>query len=224
MLAIPPLIALLDLVLSSTIGLEPQRAPIILGVLGFLVLLTSALLVQNEISKERMVYQYENRTRTLLVPYILSKVWLVGFLAIYQALVWMLIQFLPTGITYGMPVLVSYGITLFLVAFVGGFVGLIVSALQKSAINGTRWMLLLTVPQLIFSGAISPVRDLNFPLNLLPGVNPSRYALEALLITSGFGEGFGVTPVVHWFTLALMSLGLIVVLMGIQRRAGKRNP
>lgn len=223
MLAIPLLVALVDLVLSSTIRPDAQRAPIIFGVLGFLVLLTSALLVQNEISKERIVYQYENRSRTLLFPYILSKVWLVGYLAVYQALVWMIIQFLPIGIAYGLPVLVSYGITLFLVAFVGGVIGLIVSALQKNAINATRWMLLLTVPQLIFSGAINPVRDLNFPFNLLPGVNPSRYALEALLITSGYGEGLGVTPVVHWFTLAIMSLGLVVVLMGIQQRAGQRN-
>lgn len=223
MLVIPPLVALVDFVLSSTVRSDPQRAPTIFGMLGFLVLLTSALLVQNEISKERMLYQYENRTRTLLVPYILSKVWLVGFLAIYQALVWMIIHFLATGMADGMPVLVSYGITLFLVAFIGGILGLIVSALQKSAVNATRWLLLLTVPQLILSGAINPVSDLNFPFNFLPGVNPSRYALEALLITSGYGEGFGVTPLVHWFVLAIMSLGLIVVLAGIQQRAGKRN-
>lgn len=220
MLVIPPLVALVDFVLSSTVRSEPQRAPFILGILGFLVLLTSALLVQNEISKDRRVYQYENRTRTLLVPYILSKVWLVGFLAIYQALVWTIIHFIATGMADGMPVFVSYGITLFLVAFIGGILGLIVSALQQSAVTATRWLLLLTVPQLILSGAINPVRDLIFPINYLPGVNPSRYAFEALLITSGYGDGFGVSPLVHWFALAIMSLGLIVVLMAIQKRAG----
>jgi energy-coupling factor transporter ATP-binding protein EcfA2 len=223
MLVILPLVALVDFVLSSTVRSDPQRAPIVFGMLGFLVLLTSALLVQNEISKERMVYQYENRTGTLLVPYILSKVWLVGFLAIYQALVWTIVHFLATGMADGMPVLVSYGITLFLVAFIGGILGLIVSALQKSTAHATRWLLLLTVPQLILSGAINPVINLSLPFNLLPGINPSRYALEALLITSGYGEGFGVTPLVPWFALAIMSLGLIVVLAAIQQRAGQRN-
>jgi hypothetical protein len=106
---------------------------------------------------------------------------------------------------------------------IGGILGLIVSSLQKGAITATRWLLLFTLPQLIFSGAINPVGTLIFPFNLLSGLNPSRYVLEALLITSGYGEGFGVTPLVRWFALAIMCLGLIVVLLGIQQRAGQRN-
>ncbi len=88
MLAIPPLIALVSFVLSFTTMLDPNRPPIVFGLLVFLVLLTAALLVQNEIFKERAVYQREHRTSSLLFPYILSKIWLVGILAIYQGLVW----------------------------------------------------------------------------------------------------------------------------------------
>jgi ABC-type multidrug transport system ATPase subunit/ABC-type multidrug transport system permease subunit len=219
-LVIPPLIALIDLVLSSILRSQPERAPIIFGVLVFLVLLTSASLVQNEISKEKLVYRYENRTRTLLVPYVLSKVWLIGFLAIYQALVWTIIHLIATGAATGVQVLLSYGITIFLIALTGGMLGLIVSALSKPIRTTANWLLLLTVPQLIFSGAIIPVGDLRFPLNLLSAINPSRYALEALLTSGGFGSVLNTTPLGHWFVLAILSLCLIFLLMGIQRGAG----
>jgi ABC transport system ATP-binding/permease protein len=220
MLAIPPLIALVSFALSSTMSSEPQRAPIIFGMLGFLILLTSGLLVQNEIFKERVAYQYENRTRTLLFPYILSKVWLVGTLAIYQALVWTIIHFGAAGTAAGLQALLPYAIAFFLVAFIGGMLGLMVSALSKTAMATTNWLLLFTVPQLIFSGSIIPVANFQFPFQFLSAVNPFRYAFEALLITSGYGEGFNVTPLSHWLTLVIMSIFLIVLLVVVQKRAG----
>ncbi len=183
MLAIPPLIALVSFVLSFTTMLDPNRPPIVFGLLVFLVLLTAALLVQNEIFKERAVYQREHRTSSLLFPYILSKIWLVGILAIYQGLVWTIAFFLAEkgiGMVGDLQALLSYGITLFLVAFIGGILGLMVSSLSKTAMASTGWILLLTVPQLLFN----------------------------------------VDPLGHWLKLAIISLCLIVILLGIQHRAG----
>ncbi len=188
MLAIPPLIALVYFVLSSTTLLDPilgnpDRPQIVFGLLVFLVILTAALLVQNEILKERAVYQREHRTSSLLFPYILSKVLLVGILAIYQGWVWTIIYFFASrriGMSEELQILPPYGITLFLVAFIGGILGLMVSALSRTAMLTTGWVLLLTVPQLLFN------------------VNPSG----------------------HWSKLAIMSLCLIVLLMGIQHVAG----
>jgi len=158
MLAIPPLVALVHLVLSpntqlnSVVG-DPSRPPIVLGLLVFLVILTAALLVQNEILKERAVYQREHRTSSLLFPYILSKVWLVGILAIYQGLVWTILHSfgeIGLGLAGGLQALFPSGITLTLVAFVGGILGLMISALSRTAVTTTGWVLLLTVPQLLF--------------------------------------------------------------------------
>jgi ABC transport system ATP-binding/permease protein len=218
MLAIPPLIALVDFLLSSTTMVD--RLPINFGLLIFLVLLTSALLVQNEIFKERAVYQRENRTRSLAFPYILSKVWLVGALAIYQGLVWTIIHFAATGMTVGLQVLFPYGFTLFLVAFIGGILGLIASAVSRSAMMTTSWVLLFTLPQLLLSGSIIPLANLNSPFRLLSGVNPSRYAFEILLAISGYGqELINVDRSIHWFTLATLSLCLMILLIGIQQGA-----
>jgi ABC-type multidrug transport system permease subunit len=91
--------------------------------------------------------------------------------------------------------------------------------MSKNATTRTNWLLLLTVPQLILSGVIVPAESLSFPLNVLAGINPSRYGLDALLISSGYKEGISAIPVSHWFAFVIISLGLIVLLVGIQRRA-----
>jgi ABC-type multidrug transport system ATPase subunit len=219
MLAIPPLVALVDFVLSSATTSRPDRAPISTGVLVFLILLTGALLVQNEIFKEKTVYQRDSRTSSLSFPYVVSKVWLVVIVAIYQGLVWAIVHFIATGMTGGLLLLRPYAITFFLLAMVGGILGLMASALSRTSSAITSWILLFTVPQLILSGAIIPVADLNFPAKFLSDINPSRYASETLLTMSGYGEGFNITPLGGWSILTIMSLCLIVILVGIQHGA-----
>jgi ABC transport system ATP-binding/permease protein len=214
MLAVPPLVALVDFILSS----DSNRAPIVFGLIVFLVLLTAALLVQNEIFKERAVYQRENRTSSLVFPYILSKVWLVGILALYQGLVWAIIHFVAIGLTGGLQVLLPYAITFFLVAFIGGVLGLLASTVSRSAMTTTSWVLLFTIPQLLLSGSVIPLADLNFPFRFLSQVNPSRYAFETLLAISGYGQEFiNVDRSIHWFTLATLSLCLMILLVAIQQ-------
>jgi ABC-type multidrug transport system ATPase subunit len=156
MLAIPALVALVTLLLSSTLGVatalgDPNRPATASGLFVFLVVLTAALSVQNEIFKDRIVYQRESRTSSMLLPYILSKVWLVGSLAVYQAFIWTVIHFLAErGTAGGLLNLLPYGITLFLLAFSGGILGLIASALARTARMPGGWVLLLTVSPLLF--------------------------------------------------------------------------
>jgi ABC transport system ATP-binding/permease protein len=150
LLAVPPLIALIYFGLSSNQG-TATRLPLVFDLFVFLVILTSALLLRNEISEERAVYHREQRTNSMLIPYILSKLWLVAVLAVYQALIWTIMNsFTQLGSTGGLQALLSPAITLFLVAFVGGLLGLIVSALSITAMTTTGLLLLLTVPQLLF--------------------------------------------------------------------------
>lgn len=217
MIAVPPLIALVDFVLSPATALNPNLAPMVYGLVVFLVLLTTALLAQSEIFKEKVVYQREARTSSILVSYILSKVGLVGLLAIYQGLVWSVIHFAAGGV--GVLQLLPHAITLGLIAFIGGILGLIASALSRKATAITSWVLGFTLPQLVFSGSIVPLANINFPFNLLSVINPSRYALETLLAISGYGAGLNGTLSVYWSIVVMMSLGLIVLLMGIQQRA-----
>jgi ABC transport system ATP-binding/permease protein len=181
MLAIPPLVALIHLALSSTAQLSSGAPPIVFNLRVFLVLLVAALLVQNEIVKERAVYQRE-QSSALFLPYILSKLWMVTILAIYQGLVWTAVHSfaeVSSGLAGGFQALLPSGVTFFLIAFIGGVFGLIASALSRRATTVTGWVLLLTIPQLLF--LINPLSD--------------------------------------WPKLAIMSLVLIGILVGIQYRA-----
>ena len=183
MLAIPALVALVYFFLSSTIQLDAGRPPLSAGLLAFLVMLTSAFLVQNEISKEGLVYQREHRTNSLLVPYVLSKVWLVAIWAIYQGVVWTIaysLREMGLALAAGVQALLPTAITLTLVSFVGGILGLIVSASSRTSMT-TGWVLLLIIPLLLFL----------------------------------------FDPFSHWSKLAISSLLLIALLMGIQQRAAR---
>jgi ABC-type multidrug transport system ATPase subunit len=146
MLVIPPLVALVHFLLSPRSADSSQ--PVIFDTFVFLIVLTAAMLVQNEIFKERAVYQREQQATPMLFSYILSKLWLVGLLAIYQGFVWTVIH--SFGNAAGSQDLLSSAITLSLVAFFGGVLGLIVSALSKRTMTSISWVLLLTVPLLLF--------------------------------------------------------------------------
>ena len=176
MLAVPPLVAFVHFLLS------PRRAdlslPVVFDLFVFLVTLTAAMLVQNEIFKDRAVYQHEQRTNPILFPYLVSKLWLVGLLAIYQGFVWTVIH--SFGSAAGSQGLLTSGITLSLVAFFGGVLGLMVSALSKRTMTSISWVLLLTVPLLLFF----------------------------------------FNPLNNWVSLVIVSVCLIVLLVGIQQRAG----
>src|ERR1043166_7609215 len=99
--------------------------------------------------------------------YILSKVWLVGVLAAYQGLIWAIVHFAATGMAGGTQMITLYAITLILVTFIGGLLGLMVSALSRTATAAANWLILLTIPQFILSGALIPVANLGFPFNFL---------------------------------------------------------
>jgi energy-coupling factor transporter ATP-binding protein EcfA2 len=168
MLVVPALVALVIFVLASTTNLgallvDPNRPAAVSVLFAFLVVLTAALVIQSEISKERAVYRRESRTSPMLISYVLSKVWLVGLLALYQGLLWILVHsFVQAGgVVPLLAELLPGAIILSLIAFIGGILGLMVSALSRTAMTTSGWALLLIVP--LFLLILSPV---NYELKL----------------------------------------------------------
>jgi ABC-type multidrug transport system ATPase subunit len=152
MLLIPPLVALVYFFLSFVIPLDTGRPPVSASLLTFLVILTAAFLSQNEIFKESEVYQRENRVSSLLFPYVLSKVWLVGIWAIYQGAIWTVVYSLGDPgqlLAGGALALLPTAVLFILLSFVGGILGLMVSA-RASTGQTTGWVALLTLPLLLF--------------------------------------------------------------------------
>ncbi|HET9590141.1 MAG TPA: ATP-binding cassette domain-containing protein, partial [Anaerolineales bacterium] len=152
MLAIPPLVALIYYFVSAIVQLEAGRLPTFPSLLVFLMILTAAFLSRNEILKETAVYQRENRTSSVLFPYVMSKVCLVGIWAIYQGLVWTIGSSLGERgpmLAGGLQALLPIAIIFSLLCFVGGIIGLMVSSLSRTAMT-TAWVILLTLPLLLF--------------------------------------------------------------------------
>jgi ABC-type multidrug transport system ATPase subunit len=148
MLVIPALVALVYAFLSSMTAQDAGGLPVP-GLLVFLILLTSAFLFQTEISRERVVYQREDRISSMLIPYVLSKVWRVGGWAIYQGVIWAIAREPWLLLTGGVPAFLSTAILFILTAFLGGILGLIVSALSRTTTTAA-WVLLLIVPLVLF--------------------------------------------------------------------------
>jgi len=152
LLAIPPFVALLYFFPSFALRLDAGRPSLSPGLLVFLVMLTAAFLVQNEISKERAVYQREHRISSVLLPYVLSKVWLAGVWSIYQGVIWTIISSLSEigpVLRGGFQTLLPTAIIFTLAAFVSGILGLIVSALSGTSMT-VGWVLLLAALLLLF--------------------------------------------------------------------------
>lgn len=142
MLALPPVVALSYLLFSFLTGASASGLLPVAGLPTFLMILTAGMLFQHEIWKERAVYQRESRATPMLVSYVLSKVWMVVLLAIYQGLIWSLVG----GLQAMLPTVMQFS----LVAFAGGVLGLLVSALSRTAMSRS-WVLFLTVPLLWFA-------------------------------------------------------------------------
>jgi ABC-type multidrug transport system ATPase subunit len=152
MLAIPPLLALLYFFLSSIAQVDAVGPSLGPGLLVFLVILTAAFLAQNQIVQDRAVYQRESRTSSLLFPYVLSKVWLAGIWAIYQGVVWTILPSLGvigTLLSGGLQALLPTAIVFTLLAFLGGLLGLVASALSRTA-TAAGWVIVLSVPLVLF--------------------------------------------------------------------------
>jgi ABC-type multidrug transport system ATPase subunit len=193
LLAAPILLALTDLLFSSPgmndpLAGDPRGQPAALGALVFLNLLTAALLFQNEVHGERAIIRTERRSVSLALPYAFSKIWWVGAFSIFAGVVWAVIHFAASGFEGGLNTLGGYLVTFVLVAFIGGGLGLLASALSRTSLAASSLALLFVVPQFLLSGSVIPLANLARPVRPLALVNPARYAFDVLLTLSAYGK------------------------------------
>ncbi len=110
-----------------------------------------------EIVKEAPIYQRERTVNLGLFPYVFSKVVILGILCAIQSVMLLVIVGFESGYpAHGilLPPFWEMYITLFLTAFSGLMLGLLVSAIVPNADRAMSVIPLLLVPQIIFSGNI----------------------------------------------------------------------
>ncbi len=139
-------------------SINAQRA---LFLSAFIALLFGVINAIREIVKEGAIYRRERTVNLGIVPYLLSKILLLGLLALLQSGVLILVvnAFEPLHQGIFLPVLLECYITLLLASFAGLMIGLAVSAVAPNEDSATSLLPVILIPQLIFAGVEIPLKD-----------------------------------------------------------------
>lgn len=197
-----PLVALLLAAVSSPQALRPAGALDAEKVLFILACAAVWLGVINStkvIVAEQDIYQRERLYGLGPVPYVLSKITVLGGIGLLQmALLVFFVNlaiFLPDRGLAG-PVQLEYFVTLLLSTVAGMGLGLLTSALARTLDLANTLMFLLLIVQVIFSGLLfEPVGLAQIPASL----TISRWALQALGTSTDLNRLLtGVMPGYDW--------------------------
>ncbi len=208
LLAVMPLIALLLMLIAephwlvgnTTAEIEQQLAGVTPGrsaayslvgksqTLLMMLALASVLLglfgSAYEIVKERSIYLRERMVTLRLLPYLASKVAVLGAFALLQCLLLLLVLALKIRLPREgvmLPAPVEFYITLVLGAWAAIMLGLMISALAPNTNSVIYFVLLLLFFQIIFSGVLFEMPQATRPLSYY---TLSRWATEALGVSA----------------------------------------
>ncbi len=170
--------------------LHSADAQKVLFVTAFAAVMFGCINGAREIVKELPIYRRERTVNLGILPYLLSKIVVLGSLCLLQSLMLVLMVslveqfhqsvFLPAG--------VEVYITLALTSLAGLMVGLLVSALAPNNDRAVSMIPLILIPQVIFAGTIFPLKSgLLQPVGLLFAV---RWAMAALGTTIGLHSAY----------------------------------
>ncbi len=201
--------ALQDFVASSTTSLNAERA---LFFVAFIAVLFGCINGTREIVKEASIYRRERTVNLGILPYVFSKIAVLGVFALFQsAAILLIVQlFEPLQTSIFLPVLPEVYITLGLTALSGLLVGLAASAFAANEDTANSLLPFLLIPQLVFAGTEIPLT--NWPLQIAATIFPSRWAMTALGSTIGLHSQvlggdtlFGNDPTFHGTLFSIYS-------------------
>ncbi|MEK6221697.1 MAG: ATP-binding cassette domain-containing protein, partial [Chloroflexota bacterium] len=109
MLAASPIVGMLSVVLALALGNNPfdfmdgnaTNIIITMFILAIYGVMVGGLAQMREIVKEGDIYKRERLVNLKIAPYVLSKVWVAGVLALYQAATYSIIQFIAFDLPGG---------------------------------------------------------------------------------------------------------------------------
>jgi ABC-type multidrug transport system ATPase subunit/pSer/pThr/pTyr-binding forkhead associated (FHA) protein len=196
MLVSPPLVAMLDVLLSVVLGRDlfgytdgnMGNALITLFQPGMVAIMVGALAMMREFIKETEVYKRERLVNLKVLPYVLSKLWVAGLLALYQAVCYTVIHYLAFDMPGGPTEFLLMYVTLVLASLAGMALGLVASAVSPNANAAPLIVILLIIPQVALGGALIPVPSAaSTPIS-------ARWSFEALLGITGTASDLAADP------------------------------
>jgi biopolymer transport protein ExbD len=168
--------ALQDFILPGP-GADAQK---VLFIMAFATVLFGCINGAREIVKEAAIYRRERAVNLGILPYMFSKILVLGILCLFQSAVLTFVVELGEPLHQGVflpPILETY-ITLTLTALAGLMIGLAISAIAPNNDRAISFVPIILIPQVIFSGAIIPLKD--WLTQVLAVIFPTRWAMAAL--------------------------------------------
>ena len=172
--------ALQDFIVSG-----PGEASSVLFLMTFAAIMFGCVNAVREIVKEAPIYKRERAVNVGILPYMFSKIVVLGVLCLLQSLILIICIsiFDPFHHSTFLPPFLEVYITLTLTSWSGLMLGLMVSALAPNNDRAAGVVPLLLLPQAIFSGAIFPLT--NWFLQIIGVFFPARWAMVALSSSVG---------------------------------------
>ncbi len=158
-------------------GADAQKA---LFIMAFATILFGCINGAREFVKEAPIYRRERAVNLGILPYMFSKITILGLLCLFQSLVLVLVVQLGEPLQQGVftsPFLETY-ITLALTSLGGLMIGLAISAIAPNTDRAISFVPIILLPQVIFSGAIIPLKD--WLTQMIAALFPSRWGMAAL--------------------------------------------
>ncbi len=158
-------------------GVDAQK---VLFIMAFATVLFGCINGTREFVKEAAIYRRERTVNLGIMPYMFSKIVVLGILCFVQSAVLTFVVEVGEPLHQGIflpPVLETY-ITLTLTAFAGLMLGLTISAIAPNNDRAVSFVPLILIPQVIFSGAIIPLKD--WLTQIMAAIFPTRWAMAAL--------------------------------------------
>ncbi len=172
--------ALQDFIVSG-----PGEASSLLFLMTFAAIMFGCVNAVREIVKEAPIYKRERAVNVGILPYMFSKIVVLGVLCLLQSLILIACVsiFDPFHHSIFLPPFLEVYITLTLTSWSGLMLGLMVSALAPNNDRAAGVVPLLLLPQALFSGAIFPLT--NWFLQILGVFFPARWAMVAMSSSVG---------------------------------------
>jgi ABC-type multidrug transport system ATPase subunit len=191
---------------------QDSNAQTLLFVMAFATVLFGCINGAREIVKEAAIYRRERAVNLGILPYMFSKIVVLGLLCLVQSLVLVIIVELGEPLRQGiiLPPFLEVYITLCLSSLTGLMIGLVISAVAPNNDRAISLVPIVLIPQVIFSGSLIPLQHLY--IQILACIFPTRWAMAALgssigLHSSTLGDSslFNDDPTYHGTLFSIYS-------------------
>jgi hypothetical protein len=161
---------------------DASKAMVMLFMATIIPFLIGALSSVREIVKEKAIYRRERTVNLRIVPYLLSKI-AVGFLfALYTAAALLVLKLVAVDFSHlGVGEIGLYFLIVVLAVMSGVMWGLLISAISPREEQAMLLLILVVVVQMVFSGGILALDQLDVAGEVMGSVTSSKWAYEALV-------------------------------------------